>query len=483
MLMTAAVLFPMAGGALLLVSRCEDRRTRERVVMAVSLVTAALVLLATLSGGAREEVLVRFDQSLTLTFRLDGLGRVFGTMVAVLWVLASVYALEYMKHEGKETRFFGFFLMSFGVTLGVAFAGNILTLYLFYELLTLSTLPLVMHAMDAKARYAGKQYILYSMTGAGLAFISMIYLLTHCRTPEFTPGGILLPGTPADGMLQLMFLLGFFGFGVKAAVFPFHRWLLAAAVAPTPVTALLHAVAVVKSGVFAVFRLTHFCYDPQLLSGTWGQGIALAAAGFTILMASFLALRSPHLKRRLAYSTVANLSYILLGAVLMSPAGLLAAALHMLFHAVNKITLFFSAGAVFYRTGREYVYELEGFGRGIMPVTMACFTVTGLGLMGVPPLTGFISKFHLGSAAAASGNPLAWAGAGALALAALLTALYILTVVFSAYFPERGRTLAEERGQDPNWLMKGPLLALTALAVALAALSGPLVRLLEVLLY
>lgn len=482
MLMQLAVLFPVFGGLALLISRCEGRRARERAVMGISMLTAALALLAVFAAPHELMVLVRFDQNITLAFRLDGLGSVFAVMVSVLWVLASLYALEYMKHEGNETRFFGFFLMSFGVTLGIAFSANIVTMYLFYELLTLVTLPLVMHAMDNKARYAGKQYILYSMTGAGLGFISMIYLLNSCVQFDFVPGGMLVSGMPPDDVLLVMFLMGFLGFGVKAAIFPFHGWLLSASVAPTPVTALLHAVAVVKAGVFAVFRLTYYCYGTEALYGTWGQTAAAAFAALTVVYASFMALRSPHLKRRLAYSTVANLSYVLLGAAMMTPAGLVAAVLHMLFHAVNKITLFFCAGAVYYRTGREYVYEIAGFGRKIMPVTMFCFTVTGLGLMGIPPLTGFISKWRLGAAAADTGLPIGYLAAGALVLAALLAALYIITVVFLVYFPAEDQLPDSMENRDPNWLMKGPLLTLAAMAVALALAGAPLTRLLTDLL-
>ena len=482
MLMQLTVLIPILSGLALLVSRCEQRKTREQAVMGVSLVTAVLALLAVFAAPHDPLVLVRFNQDITLTFHLDGLGSVFAVMVSVLWVLASLYALEYMKHEGNETRFFGFFLISFGVTLGIAFSANIVTMYLFYELLTLATLPLVMHAMDHKARYAGKQYIIYSMTGAGLGFISMMYLLTVCQQFDFTPGGMLIPGTPPDRVLLVMFLMGFFGFGVKAAIFPFHGWLLSASVAPTPVTALLHAVAVVKAGVFAVFRLTYYCYGTEVLYGTWAQTVAAVFAAITVVYASCRALRSPHLKRRLAYSTVANLSYILLGATMMTPAGLIAAVLHMLFHAVNKITLFFCAGAVFYRTGKEYVYEIAGFGRKIMPVTMFCFTVTGLGLMGIPPLTGFISKWRLGTAAADTGLPIGYLAAGALVLAALLAALYIITVVFLVYFPSEDQLPDITENRDPNWMMKVPLLSLTVIAVMLSLLGAPLTQLLTGLL-
>ncbi len=484
MLMVLAVLFPIIGGLVLLSTRCRSRRARERAVLGVAGGTAALALLAVFAAPHNQTVLVRFTTQLTISFRVDGLGAVFAVMVSVLWVIASVYALEYMKHEGAETRFFSFFLVSFGVTLGIAFAANIVTMYLFYELLTLATLPLVMHAMDNRARYAGKQYIIYSMTGAGLGFISMIYLITGGQSADFVMGGMMAPGTQATNMLQIMFLLGFLGFGAKAAVFPFHRWLIAASVAPTPVTALLHAVAVVKAGVFALMRLIYYCYGAQVLSGTWSQLAAGCLVAFTIVYASFMALRNPHLKRRLAYSTVANLSYILVGAVMMSPEGLVAAVLHMLSHAVNKITLFFCAGAILYRTGKEYVYELRGYGRGVMPLTMFCFTVTGVSLMGLPPTAGFISKWWLGTAAASSGRLVGLLGTGALILASILAVLYIMTVVFYAYFPFRSTQPEEpEKNMDPNWMMKGPLLILSALSIAGIAASGPLSRLLSTILF
>ena len=219
-----------------------------------------------------------------------------------------------------------------------------------------------------------------------------------------------------------------------------------------------------------------------MLYGTWAQTVAAVFAAITVVYASCRALRSPHLKRRLAYSTVANLSYILLGATMMTPAGLIAAVLHMLFHAVNKITLFFCAGAVFYRTGKEYVYEIAGFGRKIMPVTMFCFTVTGLGLMGIPPLTGFISKWRLGTAAADTGLPIGYLAAGALVLAALLAALYIITVVFLVYFPSEDQLPDITENRDPNWMMKVPLLSLTVIAVMLSLLGAPLTQLLTGLL-
>lgn len=473
--MLISVLFPILSGLALLLSRTEDRTKRERWVIGTAVVTAALGISAVLIGYGDRLEMVRFTKTLSLTFGVDGLAAVFAVMVSVLWVIASFYALEYMKHEGAETRFFGFFLASFGVTLGVAFSANIVTMYLFYELLTLATLPLVMHAMNGKARYAGKTYILYSMTGAGLGFVSMIFLLYY-GGGDFVLGGSIGAGAFArsTNMVLLAYVLGFFGFGVKAAIFPFHGWLLDASVAPTPVTALLHAVAVVKSGVFAVMRLTYYAYGAAPLFGTWAQAVVVCAAAFTLMYGSANGLRTPHFKRRLAYSTVSNLSYILVGVGMMSPAGLVAAVAHMLFHAVNKITLFFGCGAVYYQTHKEYVYELAYIGKS-MPVTMATFAVTALSLMGVPPLCGFTSKWLLGTAAMGTGLWLGWVAAGALIVSALLTALYMMSILFAAYAPSVKPL--NVKNHDPNWLMKGPLVALAVLCVTVSLLAQPLLAL------
>ena len=480
MLMLLSILFPIVAGTALLISGIENRRSRELWVIITSLITAAFGLVAVFFGPNSTFVAVRFTDVITLAFRADGLASIFGTMICVLWVLASFYALEYMKHEGMETRFFGFFLMSFGVTLGVAFAANLVTMYLFYELLTLATLPLVMHAMDGKARFAGKQYIAYSMTGAALGFVSMIFVMYYSGCADFTFGGAVDMSRVGNvNVMLLVFVLGFFGFGVKAAIFPFHAWLLSASVAPTPVTALLHAVAVVKSGVFAVMRLTYYSFGAQLIFGTWAQVIVLCGAAFTVVYGSAMGLRSPHFKRRLACSTLSNLSYILVGVASMTKIGLVAALAHMLFHAVNKITLFFGAGAVFYRTHKEYVYELQGYGKK-MPITMFAFTLTALGLMGLPPLCGFVSKWRLGTAVLGTGLGIGWIGAAALIISALLTALYMMTIVFPVYFPGKEYKLANPgpvENKDPNAFMTGPFIVLSIMAVALAIWAAPLLEL------
>ena len=443
---------------------------------------AIFALFAIWSGKADAFTLFHFSDKLSLELRMDGLSKVFGTMVSVLWILTTIYGFEYMTHEGHEDRFFAFFTMTFGVVLGIAFSGNFLTMYLFYEFLTLVTLPLVMHAMDNKARHAGKMYILYMMFGAALAFIGFVFVYCYGTSIDFVPGGVLNPILVAghEKTLQLVFIAAFFGFGVKAAVFPLYRWLPKASVAPTPVTALLHAVAVVKSGIFAIIRLTYYSFGTDFLVGTVAQNVMLVAAAITIVFGSTVALRTPHIKRRFAYSTVSNLSYIIFGIALMTPLGLAAALMHMIYHAVLKITLFFTAGAVLYKTHREYLYEVEGFGR-LMPVTFAAMTITGIGLVGIPPFAGFHSKWALATAAVQGGNPVSYLGILALIISALLTALYVFYIVVRAYFP-RNKEYPEgyyDHVQDPNWYMKGPLIILTVASLVLAFTPGPLMEALQ----
>lgn len=276
---------------------------------------------------------------LTLTLRFDGLGRFFAGIVATLWPLTVLYASEYMKHEERQAAFFAFFTLTYGITLGVAMAANLFTMYSFYELLTLSTVALVMHPMTRRAVRAAKTYLAFSLGGAAFAFVSIMYIIGKGHSGSFLYGGFLR-GEP-DSLMLVFYVMGFLGFGVKAAVFPTHVWLPKASVAPTPVTALLHAVAVVKSGVFAVIRLTWFAYGTEVLKGSWAQTVVMCFAIFTIFFGASMAVKEQHWKRRLAYSTVANLSYILFGVTMMTQAGLTAALLHMAFHAEIKILAFF----------------------------------------------------------------------------------------------------------------------------------------------
>lgn len=475
------VLLPIVTGIAVLVFRNRfRRRSREMIILAMSGLTsvAALSLLWYRPGTL---TLLRLNDSLSLSFHLDSLGMVFVVILAVLWPIADLYSAEYMRHEGGENRFFGFFTMTYGVVLGIALAANAFTLYLFYELMTLCTLPLVMHEMDPQGRAAGKKYLTYSMTGAAFAFLSLVFLSRY-GTLDFILGGSLDPALilGAETALRVVFLLAFFGYGVKAAVFPFYAWLPAAGVAPTPVSALLHAVAVVNSGVFAVLRLTYYSFGPDFLRGTFAQWGMMAACTFTIVFGSAYAWRLQHLKRRLALSTVSNLSYILLGASVMSTAGLTGALMHMAAHSVFKIILFFCAGAILCQTHHkdEYSFQMAGLGYR-MPVTFAAFALASLGLIGVPPFAGFFSKWMIAEAAVSMGNLWGCAGAFALILSAFLTGLYQLEVLIRGWFPASGEDVQRNaRVTEAGWRMKLSFALLMALAVLISALSAPMARLL-----
>lgn len=479
------ILAPVLAGLFLLRWQPANRKIRNRYTMATVLLTSLLVFLAMFctwrwGGTAMRCTLLDFGGGLHITLRMDGASLVFAAILGVLWPVTTLYAFEYMYHAGRENKFFGFFLMAYGTVVGIAFSENFFTLYLFYELMTLTTLPLVMHEMDAKSRSAGKKYLIYSISGATLIFVVLVFFLQYGVSLDFTYGGLLNASKILghEGLLRIIFVLGFFGFGVKAAVFPFQGWLPAASVAPTPVTALLHAVAVVKSGAFAVMRLIYFGFGTELLRGTAAQYLVILATLITIVYGSAMALRTSHLKRRLAYSTISNLSYILFAFTLMTPQGMTGGLLHMIFHAVIKITLFFCAGAILHVSEREYLSELEGLGRR-MPLTCAAFTAAALGLMGIPPFGGFLSKWTIAQAAVETGEGLGIAGAAVLVASAVLTVLYMMTVVVRLYFPLREVDLIPiQKLRDPNYRMVGPMVGLAALGITLALCSRTLLSLL-----
>lgn len=475
------VLLPMLGGVLIPLLPFKNRTQMMGYIEAVVVVTSALMLSALLGQPEDAFVLFRFTGNLSISFRLDGLGTVFAGIVSFLWPLATLYAFEYMEHEGHEKIFFMFYTVTYGVTLGIALSEDILTMYCFYEMLTLVTLPLIMHTLTREAILASRTYLYYSLGGAAFAFVGMIFILSFGTSSNFVPGGVLTAsslGTKA-GWLPVIYVLCFCGFSVKAAMFPFSGWLPKAGVAPTPVTALLHAVAVVKAGAFTTMRITYYSFGTELLRGTWAQYVLMALIIFTIVYGCSRALKETHLKRRLAWSTVSNLSYILFGVIMMSPLGLVGALSHMIFHAVMKICSFFCAGAVICKTERSYVHELDGLGRK-MPKVFLIFTVSGCALMGVPGLCGFISKWNLVRAALASENPLAYAGVAALLISALLTAIYMLSITVRAFFPGKSfdySTISDVR--DPGWKMILPLVIFVILMFYFGLHSGPVVHALE----
>ena len=481
MLIILTLLVPLLGGAAMGFIRFQSGKARAIYVESVVCLTSALVLSLLLTRTEETLVLYHLIDKLPLAFRLDGPACLFAGLVAVLWPIASLYAFEYMKHEEREHSFLSWYTMSYAATLAVAFSANLFTLYVFYECLTLVTLPLVIHKKDAMSIRAGRKYLVYSITGAALAFVALVVIFFISGTTDFTLGGVLTAETFASHttMVPVAFLLAFIGFGTKAAVFPMHAWLPSASVAPTPVTALLHAVAVVNTGAFAVLRVIYYSFGADFLAGTWGQTVALLLACVTIIFGSSMAVKEQHLKRRLAWSTISNLSYMLMGAALMSPAGMVGSLTHMVMHGVTKITLFYCAGAILVRTGKEYIQDVRGYGK-LMPVTCAAFVVAGMSLVGTPPLSGFVSKFNLLTAAAEAGT-LGVIAIAALIISAILTAIYLFTVIGPMYFRPLNADAAHlaDTNRDPNWMMLVPFVPLIAAVIGLGLWGGPLVGFLK----
>lgn len=474
----SVILIPFIAGILIPVIPFKKRWQKEIFLEMAVVANSVLVWYLLLHHSYSTFLLAHFTGNLNISFRVDGMSMVFAGLVSFLWPFATLYAFEYMTREKHENVFFLFYTLTYGVTLGIAFAANLLTMYFFYELLTLVTVPLVMHTLTREAVLASRKYLYYSLGGAAFAFIGLIMVIVYGSTTDFILGGVFDPAKIAGhtDVLLLIYVMAFMGFGVKAAVCPLNSWLPQAGVAPTPVTALLHAVAVVKAGAFAILRLTYYSFGTDFLRGTWAQTVVMIVVMFTIVYGCSRAVKETHLKRRLAYSTISNLSYILFGAVIMTPLGLAGALTHLVFHALMKICSFFCAGAIMHQTDRHYVHQLNGLGYK-MPCIFGIFTISALALMGVPGLAGFVSKWNLAQAAVDSGNPLAWGGIACLLISALLTAIYMLTMVVRAFFPGKDfdySTVAEAK--DPNWKMLLPLFVFTLCIIGFGLYSQPIVN-------
>jgi multicomponent Na+:H+ antiporter subunit D len=429
-------------------------------------ICAALLLRAVLARDVVQLEALRLVPGISLEFRLDALGMTFALLASGLWLVTTVYSSGYVRADEVKhrRRYFASFAAAVGAAMGIAMAGNLLTFFLFYEALTLSTYPLVVHKESAKAFAAGRRYLFFAL-GGGLALLTAIVITWSITgTLDFVPGGFL-HGQASPAMLTVLFALFLLGVGVKSGVMPLHSWLPAAMVAPTPVSALLHAVAVVKAGVFGVIRVTSFVFGPESLAVIGADEVLAVFAGTTIIVGSLIALRQNNLKRRLAYSTIVHLSYIVLGAALVAPFGVVGSVMHMVNHGLAKITLFFCAGAIYATAHLENISDLRGLGRR-MPWTFTAFTIGSLGLIGIPGLSGFVSKFFLSRGAIEAGDTISLA---IMLGASLFTATYLLPIVQIAFFPgpvaegepERHATVREAR---PALLF--PLLVTALLVIA-----------------
>lgn len=468
-----------AVGALLIVRTGEHRANlRECWSVAAGVLKFAIVasmIQEVQSGRTIEYVLFRVLPGVELAFRVDAFGLLFALGASLLWIATSFYSIGYMRslEEHAQTRYFACFALALSATMGVAFSANLFTLFLFYEGLTLATYPLVAHRGTAEARAGARKYIIYLLGAAKVGLLAAIILTYNVAgTLEFRAGGIL-PASAVAGqstLLLVVFVLFLFGFA-KNAVMPLHSWLPAAMVAPTPVSALLHAVAVVKTGVFATLRMLLFVFGPQAMRQIGADTLALGVAAVTILGGSLLALRQDNLKARLAFSTVSQLSYIILGAALLSGSGILGAIAHVTNHAVSKITLFFCAGSIHVSTHKTEISQMAGLARR-MPWTMGAFVVASFSLVGLPPASGFISKWYLaiGSLERGSVSLLAL-----LLASSLLTAAYLGPVVYTAYFDEASDAGPHEVREVP-WMVV-PLVLSALVSLLLGVYPQPVLSL------
>lgn len=460
----AVVLVSTLAAIVIFVAGEERQRLRIWVNLTAAMIKLLLVVWIGLEVLAGTTFMFRFEllPGLELILHADALSILFASLSAVLWLVTTIYAIAYLEHSPNRARFFGFFSLCVSATMGIAMAGNLLTLFLFYELLTLTTWPLVVHNGTPEALAAGRSYLRYTLTGGAVLLTALIWLYGLAGNAVFTPGGFLAPlAEEHRGELTLIFAMLVAGFGVKAGLIPLHGWLPKAMVAPAPVSALLHAVAVVKAGAFGIIRTVEDVYGLDLVAELGMRLPLITVASWTIVIGSLLALREHHLKRRLAYSTVSQVSYIVLG---IAVGGILATSggmVHLVHQGLMKITLFFCAGIFGLLLGVSRIDQLDGLGRR-MPWVSSAFTVAALGMIGLPPLVGFISKWYLASGALAAGMPLVLA---VLIVSALLNAAYFLPLVRRLWLNPPG-----SQAEAPIEIGRLPRLALMFSAVATAAL-------------
>ncbi len=470
-----AILISLCAIPVLISSKEANVREGWTFVAAIAkfLVVASMIPLVT-SGMEPSIVLAQVMPNLAIHLKVDTFGLLFGLVSTFLWIITSAYSIGYMRKldEHSQTRYFCFFALSLSATVGVAFSANLFTMYLFYEMLSFATYPLVTHHQDKEARTSGRKYLMYIL-GSSIAFLLPAMLVTWALTGtlDFASQGFMTGACGKGGMMALL-LLFTFGFA-KAGIMPFHSWLPAAMVAPTPVSALLHAVAVVKVGVFCVVRVITGVFGTDLLLALNLNTVICYIASFTIIAASLIALSQDGLKRRLAFSTIGQLSYIVLGAALLAPSALMGSMLHIAMHAFGKITLFFCAGAIYAASGVKNISQMVGIGKR-MPLTMAAFCIGAMSVIGLPPCGGFMSKWLL-IVGALEADKIFFLFV--ILTSSLLNAAYFLPIVYKAYFCTEEESLFDnEVAEPPVWCLV-PLLITASISVILFFYPQPFLNL------
>lgn len=483
LLLGTAILLPILAGMLLLFfqGRIKSRTVKCGLILAVMLITSAVVVRLILMEDY-ELVLWQLTDTLEILVRMDGLTRLFAGMTVTAWTLGGLFAFEYMKHEENEDRYFGCYLIVLGALIALDHAGNLISLYLFFEMVTLTSFPLVLHTMSHEAVMAGLKYLFYSIAGAFAALFGIFYLYANGAGRFFCAGGYLgsLEGYTGDtGMTLLVLMLMLLGFGTKAGMFPMHGWLPTAhPVAPAPASAVLSGI-ITKSGVLAIIRVIFYTAGADYIRETWVQYTWMVLTLITVFMGSMMAFREKVLKKRLAYSTVSQVSYILFGLSVLNVNGAEGALSHFVFHSIVKNCLFLVAGAIIYQTGKKTVQELRGIGKE-MPITMWCFTLVSLALVGIPPTSGFVSKWYLAVGSLETGlDVFAWLGPAVLLVSALLTAGYLLPIAIQAFFPGQDYDYEHVKKKEPGLCMLIPMLIYTVAAVWFGMFPGTFMEFLQ----
>lgn len=456
---------PILGGFLIGQLKVKDS-IRKLASYIVVLATSILTWLAILNVEDGSFLILEIVTKYTIELKLDSLGKIFAGMVSILWPLALMYSYGYMKHDARRSAYNSFYVMTFGVVLGLAFSANLLTMFCFYEMLTFITLPLIVHTGTSEARRAGRFYLYFSLSGSSLSLVGMIMITSFLGSNGFDLAFASMES--ANFIYYIGYILCFFGFGVKSAIFPVHFWLPMAGAAPTPTTALLHAVAVVKAGLFALLRVTFYNKGAYYVGGTWIQWLVLIIACITIVYGSAKALKEQHLKRRFAYSTISNLSYIVLALAFMNEVGLIAALIHLVMHSVTKICLFFVCGEIIENSEAKYVYQLDGFARK-MPLTFIAYTLAACSITGIPLFAGFISKYYIIDAGLQMGNAYGLIGVICLIVSAIMTAIYSLSISFRGFVntPSKVNFEVYERANEKSLEMLIPIIVFAIICVVL----------------
>ena len=410
---------------------------------------------------------------LPVFFTADTAGKLFGLLFTFMWLMAAIAAFEYIPHEGAENRYFCFYLLAGSSLSAICYSGNFVTFYIFFEVLSLTSMPLVLHSLTHESIMAALKYLFYSLAGAFLGLFGIFLFASEGNTLPFTPGGCIPRDALSPVQLTAIFLM-ILGFGTKAGMFPMHGWLPTAhPVAPAPASAVLSGV-ITKAGVLGILRIVYYVAGPDMLRGTWVQQAFLALTLITVFMGSMMAYQENILKKRMAYSTVSQVSYVLFGFAAMHPLAFAGALMHVVFHSLVKDTLFLSAGAIILKTGKTKVSNLAGIGKQ-MPVTLWCFTLVSITLVGIPPTSAFVSKWYLAVGSLASGIPVySWLGPAILLISALLTAGYLLPISIRGFLPGEEFDDKVLPSCEASVLMTGPMIVLTVLAVGLGIWAGPL---------